>query len=170
MSNSTSSNKKSAQQLLEERQAEMVAKITWLEADARREVEEEELKCKEAETRNGLPEDVFAAPSKTICAKASYPPTTYFTAELEQTTTEETGDCFSYESISEGEAVPEEAKERKSKKVVLTIPATWKNTYSLYESVSEDETVEVAPGDAKKSKSKKKAESKLKEKAGDKPV
>jgi hypothetical protein len=43
MSNSTSGNNKSARQLLEERQAEMVAEIVRLEA------EEEERKCKEAE-------------------------------------------------------------------------------------------------------------------------
>ncbi|KAG2046953.1 hypothetical protein BDR06DRAFT_1014305 [Suillus hirtellus] len=46
MSNSTSSNKKSAWQLLKERQAEMAAKITWLEAEEeeRKEAEEEQ-KC-----------------------------------------------------------------------------------------------------------------------------
>jgi hypothetical protein len=49
MSNSTSGNKKSARQLLEERQAEMAAEIARLEADARREAEEEERKRKEAE-------------------------------------------------------------------------------------------------------------------------
>ncbi|KAG1862920.1 hypothetical protein C8R48DRAFT_773657 [Suillus tomentosus] len=49
MSNSTSSNKKSARQLLKERQAEMAAEIARLEVDARREAEEEEHKRKEAE-------------------------------------------------------------------------------------------------------------------------
>ncbi|KAG2159482.1 uncharacterized protein EDB93DRAFT_1245275 [Suillus bovinus] len=49
MSNSTSSNKKSAWQLLEERQVEMVAKIAWLEVDTRREAEEKECKHQEAE-------------------------------------------------------------------------------------------------------------------------
>lgn len=42
--------------------------------------------------------------------------------------------------------------------------------YSSYESISEDEAVEVARDDAKKTKSKKKAESKSKDEAGDKPV
>jgi DNA polymerase delta subunit 3 len=42
--------------------------------------------------------------------------------------------------------------------------------YSSYESVSEDEAVEVVPEDAKKSKGKKKAELKLKDEPGHKPV
>jgi hypothetical protein len=51
MSNSTSGNKKSTRLLLEERQAEMAAKITRLEADAQREAEEEEHKEAEEERK-----------------------------------------------------------------------------------------------------------------------
>ncbi|KAG1905137.1 DNA polymerase subunit Cdc27-domain-containing protein [Suillus fuscotomentosus] len=101
----------------------------------------------------------------------------------------QTEDYSSYESVSEEEAVPEEPKKRKSRKVVpvgrnglkkrhviknrTTTDAkgyTHTEEYSSYESVSEDEAVEVAPDDAKRTKSKKKAESKSKNEAGDKPV
>jgi DNA polymerase delta subunit 3 len=100
----------------------------------------------------------------------------------------QTEDYSSYESVSEKEAVPEEAK-KKSRKVDpigrngLKKRRTMKNRsttdakgythteeYSSYESVSEDEAVEVVPEDAKKSKGKKKAELKLKDEPGHKPV
>ncbi|KAG1804438.1 DNA polymerase subunit Cdc27-domain-containing protein [Suillus subaureus] len=102
----------------------------------------------------------------------------------------QTEDHSSYESASEEEAVPAEVK-RKSRKVVpvgrngLKKLRTVKNRtttdakgythteeYSSYESVNEDEdeAMEVAPKDVRKSKGKKKAEPKLKDEAGDKPV
>ncbi|KAG2341908.1 hypothetical protein BDR05DRAFT_964981 [Suillus weaverae] len=101
----------------------------------------------------------------------------------------QTEDYSSYESVSEEEAVPEGAKKRKPRKVVpvgrnglkkrhvmknrTTTDAkgyTHTEEYSSYESISEDEAMEVAPEDAKKSRGKKKAEPKLKDEAGDKPV
>ncbi|KAG2071181.1 hypothetical protein BDR04DRAFT_1098917 [Suillus decipiens] len=101
----------------------------------------------------------------------------------------QTEDYSSYESVSEEEAVAEGAKKRKPKKVVpvgynglkkrrvmknrTTTDAkgyTHTEECSSYESISEDEVVEVALEDAKKSKGKKKAELKLKDEAGDKPV
>ncbi|KAG2125507.1 DNA polymerase subunit Cdc27-domain-containing protein [Suillus clintonianus] len=88
----------------------------------------------------------------------------------------------SYESASEDEVVPVAVQKRKPKQVapvrrimksrVITDAKGKKKTedYSSYESISSDEAVEVVPEDVKKSKGKKKAESKLKDDAGDKSV
>ncbi|KAG1852744.1 DNA polymerase subunit Cdc27 [Suillus subluteus] len=89
----------------------------------------------------------------------------------------------------EEEDIKPQTKKRKSKKVVpvgrnglkkrrvlksrtTTDAKGYMHTeeYSSYESVSEDEAMEVVPEDAKKSKGKKKTEPKLKAEAGDKPV
>ncbi|KIK43144.1 hypothetical protein CY34DRAFT_804148 [Suillus luteus UH-Slu-Lm8-n1] len=101
----------------------------------------------------------------------------------------QTEDYSSYESVSEEEVVPEVAKKRKPRKVVpvghngskkrrvtknrTTTDAkgyTHTEEYSSYESVSEEESAEVVHEDVKKPKGKKKAEPKLKDEAGDKPV